>query len=181
MASRPQRKDRKYKDLKANQKGRMADKTYRTYLTFYLEHNRMPDESEQTAIHQKIFQSVLALAPKAAFEEFEKICEKRVLRYEKRILTDISNGVTLESLQKKKKTPEEKAAIQKEKNALRRKRRKKRKMEAALRKQREEMYSEDQDDNFFFIAGYTSGGAPYGITWEEMGLDSNDELEELPF
>ena len=28
----------------------------------------------------------------------------------------------------------------------------------------------DQDDNFFFIAGYTSGGAPYGITWTEMGL-----------
>ena len=25
----------------------------------------------------------------------------------------------------------------------------------------------DQDDNFAFIAGYTSGGAPYGITWEE--------------
>mgnify|MGYP007086047993 FL=1 len=26
----------------------------------------------------------------------------------------------------------------------------------------------EQDDTFFFIAGYTSGGAPYGITWEEM-------------
>jgi hypothetical protein len=24
---------------------------------------------------------------------------------------------------------------------------------------------------FFFIAGYTSGGAPYGVTWEEMGLE----------
>jgi len=24
-----------------------------------------------------------------------------------------------------------------------------------------------QDENFYFIAGYTSGGAPYGITWEE--------------
>lgn len=28
----------------------------------------------------------------------------------------------------------------------------------------------DQDDRFFYIAGYTSGGAPYGVTWEEMGL-----------
>ena len=26
----------------------------------------------------------------------------------------------------------------------------------------------EQDDTFFFIAWYTSGGAPYGITWEEM-------------
>ena len=28
----------------------------------------------------------------------------------------------------------------------------------------------DSDDRFFYIAGYTSGGAPYGVTWEEMGL-----------
>ena len=26
----------------------------------------------------------------------------------------------------------------------------------------------DQDDTFFYIAGYTSGGAPYGVTWDEM-------------
>jgi hypothetical protein len=25
----------------------------------------------------------------------------------------------------------------------------------------------DQDENFAFIAGYTSDGAPYGITWDE--------------
>ena len=29
----------------------------------------------------------------------------------------------------------------------------------------------DSDDRFFYIAGYTSGGAPYGVTWEEMGLE----------
>ncbi len=26
----------------------------------------------------------------------------------------------------------------------------------------------ESDDYFAYIAGYTSGGAPYGITWEEM-------------
>ncbi len=26
----------------------------------------------------------------------------------------------------------------------------------------------DSDDTFAFIAGHTSGGAPYGVTWEEM-------------
>ena len=31
-------------------------------------------------------------------------------------------------------------------------------------------YNEWQDDRFYYIAGYTSGGAPYGVTWEEMGL-----------
>ena len=38
----------------------------------------------------------------------------------------------------------------------------------------------DRDNTFYFIAGYTSGGAPYGLTWEEMGLEPwtfpDDEL-----
>lgn len=32
------------------------------------------------------------------------------------------------------------------------------------------------DGTFAFIAGYTPGGAPYGVTWEQVGIDS-----ELPF
>ena len=35
----------------------------------------------------------------------------------------------------------------------------------------------DSDDRFFYIAGYTSGGAPYGVTWEEMGLQPWEPLE----
>ena len=54
-------------------------------------------------------------------------------------------------------------------------------------KTEESIYSDFQDDRFAFIAGYTSGGAPYGITWEEseaMGIMSYedelaDELAEL--
>ena len=40
----------------------------------------------------------------------------------------------------------------------------------------DELYGESCDDRFAFIAGYTSGGAPYGTTWEEMGIDPS-----LPF
>lgn len=29
----------------------------------------------------------------------------------------------------------------------------------------------DSDDWFAFIAGYTSGGAAYGLTWEDVGID----------
>ena len=36
----------------------------------------------------------------------------------------------------------------------------------------------DQDDIFFFIAGYTAGGVPYGVTWEEMGLKPWQKYEE---
>lgn len=40
----------------------------------------------------------------------------------------------------------------------------------------DELYGESCNDRFAFIAGYTSGGAPYGTTWEEMGIDPS-----LPF
>jgi hypothetical protein len=33
----------------------------------------------------------------------------------------------------------------------------------------------DSDDNFYYIAGYTNGGAPYGVKWEEMGLKPFEE------
>lgn len=36
----------------------------------------------------------------------------------------------------------------------------------------------DSDDTFFFIAGYTPGGAPYGVTWEEMGMRPYELIEE---
>lgn len=48
------------------------------------------------------------------------------------------------------------------------------------KKQREfdELYA-DSDDTFAFIAGYTSGGAPYGTTWEELGLEPYATPEEI--
>lgn len=50
----------------------------------------------------------------------------------------------------------------------------------------------DSDENFAFIAGYTSGGAPYGIAWDEKEIDTemdekdtniaiNEQNDELPF
>jgi hypothetical protein len=52
--------------------------------------------------------------------------------------------------------------------------------EREARKERDvhEMFP-NSDDRFFFIAGYTSGGAPCGTTWEEMGLEPW-EMPELP-
>ena len=35
----------------------------------------------------------------------------------------------------------------------------------------------DSDEYFAFIAGYTSGGVPYGITHEEMKKINNEDLE----
>ncbi len=35
----------------------------------------------------------------------------------------------------------------------------------------------EQDENFSFIAGYTSGGFPYGSPWEETDDELNEEDE----
>ena len=79
--------------------------------------------------------------------------------------------MTLEKLDSasRKKTPEEKAEVQKKKQELRRKKKK--------RKAEHTIDTPEQVDRFFFIAGYTSGGVPYGVTWEEMGLEPWENLE----
>lgn len=81
MSSKVQQNDRKYKDLSMKQMIRIVDKTYREYLTFYLKHERMPDEEETSTIYCKLFQLVLALTPNASLEDFEMLCQKRSSKY----------------------------------------------------------------------------------------------------
>jgi hypothetical protein len=38
----------------------------------------------------------------------------------------------------------------------------------------------DSDENFAFIAGYTPGGFPYGITWEEAAALEQPECDPKP-
>lgn len=160
-----QRNDRSYKNLKQKQKSAIADKTYKMYLKFYLENQRMPDAAEMNDICKSLFATVQTLAPQTEYEDFYKIVEKRERGYEERILRDIESGITLEILtaKKHKKTPEEKAVIIKQKK------------EAREKSTADEIL---QDDRFFFIAGYTSGGAPYGVTWEEMEMEPWEDLKE---
>ena len=166
------RADKNYKDLKQKQKSVIADKTYSMYLTFYLENQRMPDVSEMNDICKRLFATVQVLAPKTGYEDIYKIVEKRALGYESRILKDIHDGITIETLNTKKqrKAPEEKATIAKQKKQQRRAKKK-----VKVSQTSGEVY---QDDRFSFIAGYTSGGAPYGVTWEETGLEPWEDLEE---
>ena len=51
---------------------------------------------------------------------------------------------------------------------------------ANRRRQRkeQELFPEDSDEYFYYIAGYTSGGVPYGITWEEYEAMENEEPKE---
>ena len=79
----------------------------------------------------------------------------------------------------KQKEYKEQLAARDRKNAEKRARRDAKKSAGEI------AYEPWQEENFFFIAGYTSGGAPYGITWEEeaeIEADTPDTVDfELPF
>ena len=99
------------------------------------------------------------------YEEVLKQLLKHQADYEPRILADVEKGITEADLVKPKKDKNDKP------KKIRQRKKKK--------KQTRETYAEpEQDDRFFFIAGYTSGGAPYGVTWEEMGLQPWQSLED---
>ena len=62
----------------------------------------------------------------------------------------------------------EKAAVKAYQDIQRAKKAKRKKLREQKRMQKDiPLFHEDI---FYYIAGYTSGGAPYGVTWEEMGL-----------
>lgn len=83
-------------------------------------------------------------------------------------------GVSL----KKEQIDREKAAVKAYQKLQKAKKARKKKIREQKKKQKENpVFYEDQDDIFYYIAGYTSGGAPYGVTWEEMGL--KPDMEEL--
>ena len=73
----------------------------------------------------------------------------------------------------KEQIEREKAAVRAYQNIQRTKKAKRKKSREQKRIQKDNpVFHEDQDDTFYYIAGYTTGGAPYGVTWEEMGFKS---------
>ena len=74
-------------------------------------------------------------------------------------------SLTKEQIDREKAAVKADQEIQRAKKAKRKKIREQKKMEKD-----NPLFFEDQDDTFYYIAGYTSGGAPYGVTWEEMGF-----------
>lgn len=71
----------------------------------------------------------------------------------------------------KEQTDREKAAVKAYQDIQRAKKAKRKRIREQKRMEKDTLpFFEDQDDTFYYIAGYTSGGAPYGVTWEEMGL-----------
>lgn len=88
---------------------------------------------------------------------------------------------------------EEREAHERKCVELRAKQNARRKEKRREREAEEELFFSDSDDTFAYIAGYTSGGAPFGVTWEEAeapekktgqprtGTPGMDDSMEIPF
>lgn len=149
-----------YKSLKQKQKARIADWMYRETLRFFLQYQRMPESEEFETLCQTVYVKVRSANYRVTYDEIRQLYVKRLDAYALRVQRDTEAEITLESLTKQPK--------QKKTSKAPRPRKKKKREPAATESW--------QDDRFFFIAGYTSGGAPYGVTWEEMGLEPWEDL-----
>ena len=156
-----------YKKLKQTQKARISRWMFEAVCKYYKEHQQMPPEELLESMCRELYPKLHGTAPKASFEDLLAVFRKKQVHFAERIE---KNGLPEPPKPKVKKTEAEKLAI---KRARRRAKKKK------LKAQQERLNDlpDWQDDRFFFIAGYTSGGAPYGVTWEEMGLNPWEKLE----
>lgn len=149
--------NKKYKDLKQKQKEKIADWMFKEVCEFYRIHDRMPTEDEVGILAETVYEKIKSAAIWAPYDEFLAVFQKKLKRFHERILT----AGLLEIREKKPNQPMTKKARKKKKS----------------KNKQENNWNDFQDDNFFYIAGYTSGGAPYGVTWEEMGMNLYDDVD----
>jgi len=73
----------------------------------------------------------------------------------------LGQAISDEQIKRARKTIENKANVRKK---------------AKLKKKQTEFneFYSNSDETFSYIAGYTSGGAPYGVTWDEVNEESSD-------
>ena len=80
----------------------------------------------------------------------------------------------------KEQIEREQAAVRAYQDIQRAKKAKRKRIREQKRMQKDiPIFHEDQDNTFYYIAGYTSDGAPYGVTWKEMGmLPGTEEFDD---
>ncbi len=162
MASQP---NKTYKDLKQKQKLKISEWMFWEVCEYFREKGSLPPDDELEPMAQKIFVKIRGAAIWVPFDDVLAEFRHKQPRFAERIA---EQGLPDPPVPKQKKTEAEKLAIKR----MRRKNKKKKEKER-LESSR---VNPDQDDRFFFIAGYTSGSAPYGVTWEEMGLAPYEDL-----
>jgi hypothetical protein len=160
----PKKPPRSYKGLKQKQKAKISDYMYLETQRFFQANGKMPDIDED---YRRIALEVSKHIPglRVPIEEIYCVYVRKCPHIVERLTVSglpehIRSYAEIKELQR----------IRAERK-VRTKRRRKRPH------QEPDSPLIEQDDTFFFIAGYTSGGAPYGVTWEQMGLEPWEEIE----
>ncbi|UQK41319.1 hypothetical protein [Faecalibacterium sp. I4-1-79] len=150
-----------YKQLKQKQKAKVVERMYKELHQFFSDNQRFPDTPDE---HELLARQIFSHIPyHVSFDEFYAVYNKKHSAIEQ-CLTE--KGLPEHLLHREERRQEKlnRPAVKTIKSN--KKKKKKQVFEPLV----------EQNDDFFFIAGYTSGGAPYGVTWEEMGLEPWEEL-----
>ena len=147
---------RSYKELKQKQKAKISDYMYLETQDFFQTNGRMP-------VAQKVFNHLSGL--RVPTEEIHAVYLRKRPHIIERLTIfgmpgHIRSHAEIKELQR--------IRAERKANAKRRKNRAKKELG---------LPPMERDDTFSFIAGYTSGGAPYGLTWEEMELEPWEDIE----
>lgn len=154
--------NKKYKELKQKQKARISNIMYLETERYIQEINRSPEaEEEMEQISEEVYRRVQGLGFWIPYEEVANAYRKKCSHIIQRLQ---ESGLPQHLCQKERET--------RPGNTV-----KSKKTRQCQRKKPEAILLPEQDDTFFFIVGYTSGGAPYGVTWEEMGLEPWEKFE----
>lgn len=157
--------NKKYKELKQKQKARISDFMYQETARFLQEQKQPPNEEEIVRIAERVYRRVQGLGFWIPYEEVLREYQKKCPHILQRLQ---ESGLPQHLLPKTKRVPSVNTANGSNAGGRKKRPRRQKKKEPPL---------PEQDDTFFFIAGYTSGGAPYGVTWAEMGLEPWEEIE----
>lgn len=152
-----------WKALKQKQKARITEIMFQIVCEEYVATGNMPEEDRYEKLARKAYSR--CNVGKLAFKDMLNVFVKKQKRFAERIE---EHGIPEEKSAKVKKTEKEKLAIKRKARANRK-----------LKKQKAELDNLlDQDDDFCCIVGYTSGGAPYGLQWWEVGINPQLPFEE---
>lgn len=147
-----------YKNLSRLSKILISEWVAEEFREFWKANNRAPEGEELQPIAERVNDKMKKRTIWLPWDETLSVLNKKLRKFNKKLRTGwipktMQEGNALASAEKKPK--------------------KKR------RKPKEEFYDyPEQDDTYYYIAGYTSGGFPYGLTWEEMGLEPWQELDD---
>ena len=160
----PKKPPRSYKGLKQKQKAKISDYMYLETQRFFQANGKMPDIDED---YRRIALEVSKHIPglRVPIEEIYSVYVRKCPHIVGRLTSSglpehIRSHGEIKELQR--------IRAERKIKTTRRRKHPHREPDSPLI---------EQDDTFFFIAGYTSGGAPYGVTWEQMGLEPWGKVE----